>query len=117
MTRTAWSASEPEADDVQSLAVASCTFSLWSEQIDAVATASGDEADTVHAVFSTLARPGGDGSSNQLQLHQIFEMPVAGKGCRFLELWKPSMPKSATSVSASSWAEPWEPEQYIMLST
>eukprot|EP00439_Symbiodinium_sp_Y106_P072161 s2706_g13.t1 len=55
-SRTAWSASEPEADDVQSLAVASCTFSLWSEQIDAVATASGDEADTVHAVFSTLAR-------------------------------------------------------------
>ncbi|CAE7671383.1 unnamed protein product [Symbiodinium sp. CCMP2592] len=55
-SRTAWSASEPEADDVQSLAVASCTFSLWSEQIDAVATASGDEADTVQAVFSTLAR-------------------------------------------------------------
>ena len=57
-TRTAWSASELEPDDVQSLAVASCTFSLWSEQIDAVAAASGDEADTVQAVFSTLARPG-----------------------------------------------------------
>ncbi|CAE7913240.1 unnamed protein product [Symbiodinium necroappetens] len=56
LAMTAWSASELEPDDVQSLAVASCTFSLWSEQIDAVAAASGDEADTVQAVFSTLAR-------------------------------------------------------------
>ena len=58
LVRTAWAVRDLEPDDVQSLAAASCTFSLWSEQLHAAnAEATGDEADMVHAFFTTLTRP------------------------------------------------------------
>ena len=46
-------------DDTQSLAVASCTFALWSDKVGDVATLSeypGDQADAIHLVYSTLSR-------------------------------------------------------------
>ena len=47
-----------EDDDTQSLAVASCTFSLWSEKIGDLSSVEhpGDQADMIHLVFSTLSR-------------------------------------------------------------
>ena len=58
LAMTAWPLTRMEDDDTQSLAVASCTFSLWSEKIGDVANVEcpGDQADMVHLVFSALSR-------------------------------------------------------------
>ena len=60
LAMTTWPKQKIEDDDAQSLAVASCTFSLWSERIgDAGGDCGdfpGDQADIIHLVFSTLSR-------------------------------------------------------------
>lgn len=60
LAMTTWpSKKQMEDDDTQSLAVASCTFSLWSEKIGDATSMSdfpGDQADIIHLVFSTLSR-------------------------------------------------------------
>ncbi|CAJ1446714.1 unnamed protein product [Effrenium voratum] len=58
LAMTAWPVAALEDGDVQSLGVAACTFSLWSEKLgDANSVEyAGDQADVIHRVFATLSR-------------------------------------------------------------
>lgn len=95
LAMTAWPAKEQmEDDDTQSLAVASCTFSLWSEKIGDLATVEfpGDQADMIHLVFSTLSR-------HRILLLKAVEEDVSERNKYFSFILGPTRNKKTLAIS------------------